>query len=209
MYKRFIDNFGKQGFNCVGSFNIPLLEYEEVDLSKEEISEVVAFNNRKNYIKATAIHFFIDDYQFQRIWNNPSLYIKEFKKYRFICSPDFSLYSDMPLALQIFNTYKKQWLACYYQSKGVTIVPTVSWSTKESFKFCFDGISNGMIVSVSSVGCFKNIESYKLFCVGYQEMIKRINPSKILFVGKVPEEFENERIIHIEPFTKKLEKLKI
>ena len=38
------------------------------------------------------IHFFLQDYQFNRIWNNPSKYIEILKRYKGIIMPDFSLY---------------------------------------------------------------------------------------------------------------------
>lgn len=191
MYKRFIDNLSLTTFECVGRYDMPLLKLQSFDIT----DNITSFNERKN---ADGLHFFIDDYQFQRIWNNPQLYIEMLKKYKFVCSPDFSLYMDMPKALQIFNTYKKQWLGCYFQQHGINVVPTVSWSDEASFDFCFDGIPTGSCVAVSSVGIWRNKESLNTFKIGYIEMIKKINPSKILFIGKVPEEFQEDKIIHID-----------
>lgn len=191
MYKRFIDNFSLASFKTVGKYDIPLLKLQIFDIT----GNITSFNERKS---ADGLHFFIDDYQFQRIWNNPQIYIDMLKKYKFVCSPDFSLYMDMPKALQIFNTYKKQWLGCYFQQHGINIIPTVSWSDETSFDFCFDGIPISSCVAVSSVGVWRNKESLTIFKQGYIEMIKRINPYKILFIGRVPEEFQEDRIIHID-----------
>ena len=41
--------------------------------------------------------------QFVRYWNSPDTYIPMLSKFSAICSPDFSTYTDMPLAMQIYN----------------------------------------------------------------------------------------------------------
>lgn len=190
MYNRFVDNFASFDFETVGAYDMPLLKLQSFDVS----NSLTSFNERK---QADGIHFFIDDYQFQRIWNNPEAYVQMLKRYKFVCSPDFSLYTDMPKALQIFNTYKKQWLARYFQEQGINVVSTVSWSDEASFDFCFDGIPEGSCVAVSSVGVWKNPECLTAFKKGYEEMIRRIKPSKILFMGKVPIEYEQDNVIHL------------
>ena len=137
-----------------------------------------------------ALHFFIDDYQFDRIWNNPERYIDMFLQYDYICSPDYSLFTDFPKTLQIYNTYKKQFLGALFQSYGVKVVPTVSWSDENSFEWCFDGIEHESCVSCSSVGCMRNKEAKQLFINGFNYMMKTINPEKVLMVGKLPDELE-------------------
>lgn len=64
--------------------------------------DLVGFNYAKTYTeKDVGIHFFIDDYQFERVWNYPEKYIDILKQYDCILSPDFSLYMDMPMAMKI------------------------------------------------------------------------------------------------------------
>lgn len=50
-----------------------------------------------------------------------------------------------------------------------------------SFNFCFDGIEKGSIVAVSTIGVKKE-KSH--FLLGYNEMLSRIKPSKIICCGK-------------------------
>ena len=61
-----------------------------------------------NYAKSTpsdqkrgkGCHFFIDDYQFERLWNSPSAYLGVLRGYDCVLTPDFSLYMDMPDPMQ-------------------------------------------------------------------------------------------------------------
>ena len=187
MYERFIDNvkFLKYGIELTGKYKMPVIKKQDIQLSEKTVS----FNNR-NQKEGVALHFFIDDYQFDRIWNNPERYIDMFREYEYICSPDYSLYSDFPLILQMFNSYKKQYLGALFQKYGIKVVPTVSWSDESSYEWCFDGIEQGSCVACSSVGCMNNGESKRLFVQGFLEMINRINPKKILMNGKLPEELK-------------------
>lgn len=192
MYLRYVDNFNRGSFKTTGYYGIPAMKYQSFKIS----DNITPFNERNN--NADGIHFFIDDYQFQRIWNRPDAYIEMLKKYKFVCSPDFSLYMDMPRVMQIWNHYKKQWLACYFQSFGINVVATVSWSDEKSFEFCFDGIPKGSCVAVSSVGCFDDETAVKRFKKGYTEMIRRISPDKIIYFGRLPKELKTNNVIEID-----------
>lgn len=194
MYKRFVDNFKHLQYlsEFVGKYDMPLMKIQHFDIS----NDITSFNER---VKAKGLHFFIDDYQFQRIWNNPLAFIDMLRKYEFVCSPDFSLYLDMPKSLQIFNTYKKQFLSVLFQEYGINVLPTVSWSDRESFEFCFDGIPKRSCVAISTVGSLRTEESKRIFDEGFKEMLYRINPPKILWYGPIPDNYkENERIILVE-----------
>ena len=101
-------NLNKATFKGVGKYDIPqLATIHEREIG--EIKEWIGFN----YVlsdkepEGKAVHFFIDDYQFQRLWNSPEKYMEKLKRYEAVLTPDFSPYADMPLATQIFNHYRK------------------------------------------------------------------------------------------------------
>ena len=48
------------------------------------------------------------------------------------------------------------WCGAYWQSKGLTVIPTISWSTPSSYDFCFDGVEENSIVAVGMIGCKQN-----------------------------------------------------
>lgn len=87
----------------------------------------------------TGVHFFVDDYQFRTVWENPVRYADVIQRFGAALTPDFSTYADMPQILQIWNHYRKHWLGAFWQSRGMVVIPTISWSTPESWEWCFDG----------------------------------------------------------------------
>lgn len=164
----------------VGPFDIPEIK----PVYEEKSNKWLGFNYVKSAKKATprtGVHFFLDDPQFERLWYNPKAYVPYLKKFSCVLSPDFSMYTDFPKAVQIYNHYRKHWLAAYWQEQGLTVIPTISWSTPDSFEWCFDGEPVGGIVAVSNVGCMKNKEIKAAFEVGYNTMLEKLQPKEVLF----------------------------
>jgi len=201
MYKeqRNYENIQKKRFKGVGIYEIPKIQPQEYDYC-----EWIGFNyaGRTKNREAKGIHFFLDDYQFIRLWNNIDAYLAMLKQFKYIMSPDFSLYTDFPRSLQIYNQYRKHWLAAYMQMHGLRVIPTICWSVKDSFEWCFDGEPVHGTVAVSSIGTQMNQEKGKLFLDGYNEMLSRLQPEKILFYGRVPEECRGN-IVRIKSFCEK------
>ena len=131
-----------------------------------------------------AIHFFLDDYRFESVWSAPGKALRYLEHYQTILSPDFSLYTNMPMTVQLWNTYRNRWCGCYWQSLGYTVIPTVSWSDLESYDFCFLGIPQHSLVAVSSEGITTELD-YPLFSRGYRTLIETLAPSMILCYGKL------------------------
>lgn len=147
-------------------------------------NDLIGFNYAKtSKEKNVGIHFYVDDYQFERLWNAPEKYIDVLSEYDCILSPDFSLYMDMPMPMKIWNIYRSRQIGAYYQSQGIKVIPTISWAEEETFEFCFQGIPKGSIVSVSTIGVKQNSDALKIWEDGMREMIKRIEPSAILVYG--------------------------
>ena len=146
--------------------------------------DLIGFNYAKSSEnKKCGIHFYVDDYQFERVWNYPEKYVDVLRQYDCILSPDFSLYLDMPMPMKIWNIYRSRLIGQYFQSKGIKVIPTISWAEKETFSFCFKGIPKGSIVSISTIGVKEDQNALKIWRAGVDEMIKQIKPKAILVYG--------------------------
>lgn len=186
MYRqqRNYENLNKAMYSGVGQFGIPEIRVER-DVT---VDNWISFNFVRTCEEPEihGVHFFIDDYQFTRVWSQPDTYLPRLRQFQAVCSPDFSTYTDFPKAVQIYNHYRKHWLGAYWQQNGITVIPTISWSDHSSYEWCFDGEPVGGIVAVSSVGTQLNREAKRLFIDGYREMMKRLKPSAVIMYGSVP-----------------------
>ena len=148
-------------------------------------NDLIGFNYAKSSEenKNVGIHFFIDDYQFERVWNQPKEYIEKLSKFQCILSPDFSLYMDMPMSMKIWNVYRSRFIGAYYQTKGIKVIPTLSWAEPDTFKFCFKGIEKNSVVAVSTIGVKEDIHARDIFNQGILEIKKDLEPSLLLVYG--------------------------
>ena len=207
MYKahRNYENIQRAVYEGIGQYQIPEImsvEYDGCDW--------IGFNyaNAEKDREKKGVHFFLDDYQFIRLWTDPDRYIGMLQQYAYVMSPDFSMYTDFPKALQIYNHYRKHWLAAYWQEHGIRVIPTICWSNKESFEWCFDGEPTHGVVVISSVGTQNSKERKQRFLDGYMEMVDRLQPTQIIFYGKVPEECKGN-IVRIKAFSDKFHEAEV
>lgn len=129
------------------------------------------------------IHFYVDDYQFERVWNDPLTYCGKLAAFDFVLTPDFSLYLDMPMAMKVWNIYRSRLIGQIMQDMGARVIPTLSWAEEATFQFCFDGIEPGGVVSVSTIGVKRDREAMKIWTAGMDEAIKRLQPSAVVVYG--------------------------
>lgn len=146
--------------------------------------DLIGFNYAKtSKNKQAGIHFFLDDYQFERVWNNPDGYVELLSGYECVLSPDFSLYMDMPMPMKVWNVYRSRQLGAYWQSRGLKVIPTVSWAEPETYEFCFRGIPSGSVVAVSTIGVKEDARALGVWRDGMSEMMKRVAPSTVVVYG--------------------------
>lgn len=182
-------------YNTEGFYQMPVLEP-----CNYIPDDIIGFNyalTSKN--KDCGIHFYIDDYQFERVWTQPQLYLEKLSEYQCIFTPDFSLYTDMPIAMKIWNTYRSRLIGQIAQRMGMLVIPTVSWCEKATFDFCFDGLPKGATLSISTIGVKKEDYNFNLWKAGVDEMIKRLKPKTLLiYGGKVDYDYGNIKVIYFE-----------
>lgn len=152
--------------------------------------------------KDFGIHFYCDDYQFERIWNRPEFYIEKLHEFQCAFTPDFSLYMDMPMAMKIWNIYRSRLIGQMMQKDGLNVIPTVSWAEPETFDFCFDGLPHQSTLSISTIGVKESDEAMAIWRAGVDEMIARLEPERLLiYGGKVDYDYGDIEVIYYENIT--------
>ena len=198
------ENCQKAIYDGAGQYNIPVIEpvnnIPKLDgwIEWNKAATTRRFDNK-------GCHFFIDDYHFVRLWEQPDHYLDLLRKFAAVTSPDFSPYSDFPKAIQVYNHYRKHWLGRYWQENGITVIPTITWSSPDTLEWAFDGEPVGSVVALSSVGMFDTKEHISWLIDGYYTMMEILDPSLIYWKGKVPKEIDNinNNIIKIDEYVAK------
>ncbi len=163
--------------NCVGKFEMPLIRKQNIDVAKIKLLSYAETKNNDSENGDKTIHFFTYDWKFDRVYENAKNELEKLKQYYCLLSPDFSIFTNMPLPLQILSVFKNRWCGAFWQSNGLKVIPTVSWGDEKSFDFCFDGIEEGSVVAVCT---YYRENCEEEFMLGYNEMLKRIKPSAVI-----------------------------
>ena len=160
-------------------WGIPIIRRQRI-----AVKDIIGFNyimSKPSYEKT--VHFFLDDHEFERVWNHPSKYIRLLKKFHAVFSPDFSLWMEYSRVIQLWNTYRNRMCGAYWQSQGIRVIPTVGWAGEDSFDFCFAGVEKGSTVAISTRGATHANAEIEGFRYGYTEMLRRIKPERVIVYG--------------------------
>ena len=179
------------GAEYCGRFDIARVEKQT--FPENYAKNWVPFDKIRNKdISQSFIHFFLPDVKFKQLLNHPERYLKTFAAARGVVSPDFSLYRNAPLCIQMRNCLYSRLVTRYYQRRGVAVIVVARWGDERSLSFCFDGIEKGAEVAIGTQGCIRSTESKRIFVVGLREMFKRVEPTRVHVYGDMPDEVFGE-----------------
>lgn len=165
--------------DCIGEYELPPLEPCDV-----KPHDLISFNFCKTATDFNCgVHFCIDDYQFERVWNEPHKYVDLLKKFECVVCPDFSVYIDMPYPMKLWNIYRSRALGFFWQSQGLKVVPNVTWSDASSFPYCFDSLPQGETIFISTVGVTRDKEARAGAIAGFGKALEATKPKRVLLLG--------------------------
>jgi hypothetical protein len=169
------------------AYGIPDLRYTALSALPREL---YPYRQRvKRDVTQAAVHFFLFDALFESVWNYPAQTQRFLQHFQMVLTPDFSLNADMPLAVQVWNTYRTRWCGAHWQAQGYTVVPTASWSTPASYAFCFLGLPRHSPVALTTLGS-RAPERRATFLHGFAALVEQVQPSVVLCYGTPFEEME-------------------
>ena len=173
--------FLRNQFPGTGKYGIPLVRKQPIDL---DCVNLIACTNvildDEEYFDF-GVHFFVDDFDFGDPYENPEKTYSLYAQYRFCCTPDYSVYGEMQTWRQIESVAHSRWCGAWWQSKGMKVVPTISWDRYPSYDYCFEGVEEGAVVAVATYACRQGRMG---FVRGYDAMLERIRPEAVICYGE-------------------------
>lgn len=180
-----------------GVFEIPAIKAPREFIIPRDTIPFSLRNQTRDY--SEFVVFYEHDIRFADILLATDDYLDELRNFPGIVSPDCSLYRDMPLVLQIANTYMNRAVGHYLQSQGIYVIPNVRWGDERSYttavlpeKFAFAGIAKHSIVSIGTYGCIQSRENKHYFREGLRAMLDELQPEIVLVYGSMPDEVFGE-----------------
>ena len=185
-----------QRMRSVELYNMDILDadpkLEPVDVIPKRM---IGFNYaRSMYIADACVHFFLDDYQFERIWQFPTRY-GYLRKAASVCLPNWSMWVDAPRELQRWNAYRNTAVGAWWQKNGMTVIPVLMWADEASYEWCFDYTPKHSTVAVCAKGTQKSREGKLSFARGMARALEVCEPNRVLLVGHADFDFSGVELV--------------
>jgi hypothetical protein len=171
----------QQGAPLVGSLHVPQLSPTQ---TIPNIKKCLPINiiDPKDGLKLWG-HCFVKDVHQNKFWNDPLANVAPLQKLEGMISTDYSLYRDYSTNRQKWNCYRNRIIAYFWQQKGINVIPTASWSTQDSFEWCWEGLPQNSVLAITTNGISTDKEGLRHFILGLDEMIQRQNPIALVVCG--------------------------
>lgn len=172
----------------LNSFGLPYVKGGSID----KPIKAITFKDRRRV--GNLVHFYIYDYHFERIWNNPPRYLDFLKKFDAVIGPDFSMYNEMSPILQTYNLYRNLYMEQYWESEGINVIPNVSWSRDVPVEFAVSSL-NPQVDTI----CITNhgVIDYETWAYRVDEVLLELFPKHIIIYGKEWDIDYNGKITYI------------
>ena len=136
-------------------------------------------------------NFYVDDEKFNSLWVSPDKYLDYLKLYQSVCGLDFSIDTQMPLVMQYWNKYRSMALDWYLTLNGITVIPNVNIIPYKGREWLLDGLPRNSTVCCSTNGRVRSMAAREEFCEGFYQMCYRLEPTRVVVVGMLPEELNS------------------
>lgn len=128
-------------------------------------------------------HFFIDDYRFAKVWNEPERYVPVLKRYAGAIMPNFSTWHIMPLPMQYYMLYRNRALAYYWQQNGIDVIPLLQCGDPRTYDYAFEGLPIGGTYAVMNNGLMKEREDRFYWYEFLEIAVDAVKPDLLVMYG--------------------------
>ena len=189
-----------EGANLTAQTEMPILKRNHF-----MPNNVISFTERntKNKKKYWIDHF-VDDVNFECVWNRLERYLPMYSKFAGVIGTDFSLYPNLPKTQCMWNCTRNRIIDYRLQSLDISVIPTASWYNKESLLWSLDGLPDNSSIAISTNGCKNNPYVMKIFLYGVKVLQAKKTPFKLIICGNHIKELDcYDNILYYQNFSQR------
>lgn len=132
--------------------------------------------------------FYTEDWRFERVWAESVESLKKIVPLHpaAFTAPDFSLFGDDPLVVQMWNIYRARWVARYWQKAGLRLIPSLATSTNQDcYEFAYAGLpKHPSLMSMQlRQGGIKSKQQHDSTHKEIAQLIERVAPERLVIYG--------------------------
>lgn len=148
-------------------------------------SKLVAFSDAMSanyHDREGFVHFYEDDANIERFWNNPKKYLPRLKQFEGVISPDYSVCYDFPNAYKVGNTYRNLASGYWLQSEGMNAIPNVRCEPANT-GWSLPSIPHGSVIAFGARASVKRVADRAIFVSMVKAAVDQLMPSAIVWYG--------------------------
>ena len=190
-----------KGLTLVAPYDIPRIG--ACQLVPEKLIAFSESMSQKTPDPEAWVHFYEDDYRFQRLWASPEAYMPRLRGFAGIITPDFSVFRNMPSAEKIHQIYRNQLLGARMQADGLNVIANVRLSGRDSIPYAIAGTPSNSTVALGLHGCPRSGANRRHVLEEISIMCTELTPSNIVVYGSAAYqvlEYPRERGIAVHIF---------
>ena len=162
-----------------GDIEIPIVK--GVDIVPSRLVSFSKIKSSNDY--GAFVHFYEHDYIINRILKNPLKYLPELKKFAGVITPDFSLYRDMPLYMQISNIGESRKVGRWLQDNGINVIVNIRYGDERTYKTSCIGAPHNSTIAIGTHGTMKNRFDREILENGLPYVFKKLHPKNLVVYG--------------------------
>lgn len=132
----------------------------------------------------TILSFYTYDHYFENWWRQPAHYTAKVINagIRSVITPNYSLYTDDPPAVQLWNVYRSRWLGRYFQEAGLKVIPDVDSPDIDSLDWTLLGVPVGCPIVGHQLQTLDrdDVSQHERAMEVLEEIIRRLSPEIVL-----------------------------
>jgi hypothetical protein len=93
-------------------------------------------------LRGAILCFYVPDWRFESVWAQAVRTVSTLHAAGLaaVVAPDFSMWRDDPLCVQLWNLYRSRWVARYWQEAGINVIPNLQFADHRTHEFAFAGM---------------------------------------------------------------------
>lgn len=127
------------------------------------------------------VHFYEDDFRFERVWNEPRKYLPRLRKFAGVVMPDFSTCIDFPKPLKLWNCYRNQTIGAWFQSNGLVTLPNARH--EPGCDWLIEALPAHSVTAICGRALVRDVAERRRFVWDLRVTVDRLEPTAIVYYG--------------------------
>lgn len=128
------------------------------------------------------VHFYEDDANIERFWNNPKKYLPRLEEFDGLIAPDFSVCYDFPVAIKVTNTYKNLACGSWLQRQGREVIPNVRCEL-DNTDWSLPALPRHSVIAFGARASIKRVDDRCRFVSMVRAAVDELQPTAIVWYG--------------------------